>query len=129
MRGFLLDTSVALMALREPERLSPSIYAALNSGPTHLSVLSFWEVLIKSMKGKLDVGDPRLWWTRSLTMLVASPLGLSPSHIEGIYSLPQIHKDPYDRALLATAAAEGMTLLTTDQLLEKYASPNLRVLM
>ena len=68
-----------------------------------MSVVSFWEVLLKSMKGKLDVGDPRTWWEEALEQLAATALVLRPEHIAEVYALPNIHRDPFDRVLIAQA--------------------------
>ena len=84
--------------------------------------------MLKSIKGKLDVGDPRLWWSESLDLLAATPLSFRPQHIAGIHNLPPIHRDPFDRALLSQATVEGLTLVTTDSTLGRYASPDLRVI-
>ena len=127
MSGYLLDTNVALIALTAPDALSPAVRDALLGGPNVLSVVSFWEVLLKSMKGNLDVGDPRIWWLDALEQLAAAPLALRPEHIAGVYALPAIHRDPFDRALIAQATAEDLELLTTDGEIPRYASARFRV--
>ena len=86
-----------------PEKLSPAIRASLEEGRVWLSVISYWEVMIKSMKGTLDVGDPRQWWTEALAALALQPLPYRPEHIAAIYELPPVHQDPFDRALVAQA--------------------------
>ena len=63
----------------------------------------------------------------STCTLVASPLPLRPQHLAGVYALPPIHKDPFDRMLIAQAASEGMTLVTTDSEIARYASKVLRI--
>jgi PIN domain nuclease of toxin-antitoxin system len=90
-------------------------------------VVSYWEVLIKSMKGSLDVGDPRAWWRNALEQLAATPLMLRPEHIAQVYTLPPIHNDPFDRILIAQAAAEGLALVTSDDQILRYASAYLKV--
>jgi PIN domain nuclease of toxin-antitoxin system len=90
-------------------------------------VVSYWEIMLKSMKGTLDVGDPRAWWFDALEQLAATPLVLRPQHIAGVYSLPPIHKDPFDRMLIAQAAAEGLVLVTMEGVIAQYASSGLRV--
>ena len=126
-RGYLLDTHTAIWALDTPENLTASARKAVLSGPNVLSVLSYWEVMLKSMKGSLDVGDPRVWWSEALDQLAATPLLLRPQHIAGVFALPPIHKDPFDRMLIAQAAAEGLTLVTTDKEIARYATKTLRV--
>ncbi len=78
MKGYLLDTNVALIGLAAPERLPSHMLEALDGEPLYLSVLSYWEVLLKSMKGRLEVGEPRAWWLDALDKLGATPLPLRP---------------------------------------------------
>jgi PIN domain nuclease of toxin-antitoxin system len=126
--SFLLDTHTAIWALERPQALSPAARKAASTGPNVLSVVSYWEVMIKSMKGKLDVGDPRVWWFDALDQLAATPLLLHPRHIGTVHSLPSIHKDPFDRILIAQATVEGLTLVTMDAEIVQYSSKNLRVI-
>ena len=126
-RGYLLDTHTAIWALDTPELLSASARKAVLAGPNVLSVLSYWEIILKSMKGALDVGDPRAWWLDALDQLAATPLHLRPQHVAGVYALPPVHKDPFDRMLIAQATAEGLALVSTDKEIARYASKSLRV--
>jgi PIN domain nuclease of toxin-antitoxin system len=111
-----------------PDRLSRAAHAAVNSGPNFLSVLSYWEVMLKSCTGKLDVGDPRLWWEAALNDFAAIALPLRPAHIAQVHGLPPIHRDPFDRALIAQATAEDLVLVTTDAQTAHYASERLGVI-
>jgi PIN domain nuclease of toxin-antitoxin system len=124
----LLDTNAALIALTDPDRLPESHRRSIAAGPNVLSVVSYWEVLLKSMKGNLDVGDPRLWWSDALEELAASPLNLCPAHVSAVHALPGIHRDPFDRMLIAQAIAEDLRLVTIDQQIPLYGSAGLRVL-
>lgn len=128
MTEFLLDTAVALVALRSPEQLSPGLRKALTRGPHCLSVLSYWEVIVRTAIGKLDVGDPRLWWSDAVESLAARVLPVRPEHVAALHELPPIHKDPFDRMLIAQAIAEGLVLVTTDRAMAQYAGDRLRVL-
>jgi len=112
--GYLLDTNAALLALADPNRLSRATRRAVLSGPAVLSVVSYWEVVLKTMKGNLDAGDPRGWWHDALDQLAASSLPLRPEHVAGACALPPVHKDPFDRILIAQAMAEELELVTTD---------------
>ena len=127
IRGYLLDTHTALFTISQSKSLSASAKAAVAAGPNFLSVLSYWEVMIKSMKGRLDVGDPRTWWFDALDQLAATPLLLRPEHIAGVHALPPIHKDPFDRMLIAQAMVERLALVTADGEIARYASTTLRV--
>ncbi len=126
-RGFLLDTHTALWTLESPEKLTVAATKAISAGPNFLSVVSYWEVMVKSMKGTLDVGDPRLWWREALEQLNASALLLRPEHVAGVYALDPIHKDPFDRMLIAQAVVEKLALVTADAEIARYTSLGLRV--
>jgi PIN domain nuclease of toxin-antitoxin system len=128
LKGYLLDTSVALLALAAPEKLSAGTKKAIERGPNQLSVISYWEVLLKAGKGKLDVGDPAAWWQTAITDLAATTLPLRPDHVGQIPQLSSFHQDPFDRALIAQAIMEGLTLITTDAIVARYASDGLKVL-
>jgi PIN domain nuclease of toxin-antitoxin system len=125
--GCLLDTHAALWALESPEKLTAAAIEVISSGRNFLSVVSYWEVMVKSMKGKLDVGDPRLWWFDALEQLAATPLALSPRHVAAVYRLPPIHQDRFDRMLVAQAITEGLALVSVDGKIAGYASAGLRV--
>jgi len=125
--GYLLDTHTALWALDRPEALSKAARNAASSGPNVLSAISYWEVMIKSMKGSLDVGDPRSWWQRAVEQLAATILPLKPYHVAAVHVLLPIHKDPFDRMLIAQATVEGLALVTMDAVIARYASEGFRV--
>jgi PIN domain nuclease of toxin-antitoxin system len=127
LNGYLLDTNALLFALATPERLSAEGRAAVEAGPNFLSAVSYWEVMLKSMKGKLDVGDPRVWWRDALEQLAAAPLTLRAEHISGVYALPPYHQDPFDRVLVAQAIAEDLTLITSDPEIIRYRTAGLTV--
>jgi PIN domain nuclease of toxin-antitoxin system len=126
--GYLLDTCTVLRALADPDALSSAARKAILAGPNLLSVVSYWEVMLKSMKGALEVGDPRAWWFDALEQLAATPLVLRPQHISGVYGLPPVHRDPFDRALIAQATVEGLALVSADGEIARYASKGLRVI-
>ena len=111
-----------------PDRLSRKIRRAVEDGPVYLSVLCYWEVLLKSMKGTIEVGDPRQWWAEALDLFAARALPLRPEHVAALWTLPLIHKDPFDRMLIAQAVAASLVLVTTDREIPKYAGEHLRVL-
>ena len=128
-RGYLLDTHTALWALERPEALSIPARKAASEGPNFLSVVSYWEVTIKSMKGKLDVGDPRLWWLDALEQLAATPVLVRPEHVAAVNKLPPIHQDPFDRIMIAQAMVEGLALVTRDSDIMRYEASGLRIIV
>jgi PIN domain nuclease of toxin-antitoxin system len=127
--GYLLDTNIALIAVAAPEMLSPVVRDALRKGPNILSVIAFWEVILKSKQGKLDVGDPLEWWENSLNDLAATSLPLRPAHVAAMRGLDTIHQHPFERAFIAQSMAERLTLLTTDTVISQYASARFHVLI
>ena len=101
---------------------------AIEQGPGFLSVVAYWEVMIKSMRGTLDVGDPRDWFGHALDALGLRTLLYRPEHVAALFSLPPVHQDPFDRALIAQATVEDLTLLTTDATVSKYGSAAFRAI-
>jgi PIN domain nuclease of toxin-antitoxin system len=128
LRAYLLDTNAALLALADPAQLTATAREAILAGPNVLSVVVYWEVMLKSMKGNLRLGDPRSWWLEALEQLAATSLSLRPEHIRRLYDLPPIHRDPFDRILIAQASVENLALVTVDNEIAKYASEQLRVI-
>ncbi|HEY7392133.1 MAG TPA: type II toxin-antitoxin system VapC family toxin [Bryobacteraceae bacterium] len=122
MKGYLIDTSIALTALGEPKHLTKTARRALDRGPAYISLIAYWEVMVKSMKGTLQVGDPRRWWAETLEALNLLPLLWRPEHVAELYNLPAIHQDPFDRAMIAQAIAEDLVLVTSDSAIPQYAS-------
>jgi PIN domain nuclease of toxin-antitoxin system len=125
--GNLLDTNAALRALTRPSSLTRELRRAIETGPNVLSTVAYWEIVLKTMKGLLEVDDLRTWWPDALHQLAATPLVLRSEHVTELQTLPPIHKDPFDRMLIAQAAVEGLTLLTTDRELKPYASNRVRI--
>jgi PIN domain nuclease of toxin-antitoxin system len=125
--GNLLDTNAVLRALTRPSSLKRDVRRAIEAGPNVLSTVTYWEIVLKAMKGLLEVDDLRTWWPDALDQLVATPLVLRPEHVAELQTLPPLHKDPFDRMLVAQAAVEGLTLLTTDREVKRYASDRIRI--
>ena len=125
----LLDTHLLLWAAEEPSRLSDAARKLMNNGGNDLmfSAASFWEIAIKRGLGRNDFRmDPRLL-RRGLLDNDYTELQVGSDHAIAIESLPLLHKDPFDRILIAQAMVEGITLLTADPLIAQYAGPIRRV--
>lgn len=116
----LLDTSTLLWALGEPERLSPRARRLVDAGENVVSVASYWEVVIKTQKGLLSISDLPTWWRRATELTAARVLQIRPSHVTALAALPMLHKDPFDRILIAQAVAEGLGFVTNDGLVSDY---------
>ena len=118
---YLLDTSTVIWALADPELLSATARKALRAGPRVMSVVTYWEVVIKSQKGLLKIADPVNWWKRACELLGGSILSIRSAHIIALAGIPEFHKDPFDRMLVAQSAAEGLTLVTSDAQIRRYS--------
>lgn len=121
----LLDTQILLWAAGQPERLSAAARKQLRDPKNELlfSAASLWEIAIKSSLGRADFRvEPRLL-RRGLLDNDYTELPVTSEHAVGIDALPDLHKDPFDRILLAQALLEGITLLTADVQLARYPGP------
>lgn len=118
--NLLLDSHVWLWWLMEREALSPRFLDAINSPNNRVvvSAISLWELNIKRQRGKLRVdADLRgVSVERGLEFIA-----FNDEHAEFLLSLPDIHKDPFDRALIAQAAVDKMRFLTQDAALSRYS--------
>jgi len=121
----LLDTQLLLWAAGQPQRLSTTARQLLDDQHNELifSAASLWEIAIKSTLGREDFRvEPRLL-RRGLLDNGYVELPITSQHAVGIDSLPPLHKDPFDRLLMAQALGEGITLLTSDAQLAQYSGP------
>src|SRR6266850_4911382 len=116
----LLDTSTLLWALGSPERLSQRARRLVETGQNIVSVANYWEVVIKTQKGLLTIADLATWWRRATELMAARVLPIRASHVTALSALPMLHKDPFDRILIAQAVAEGLDLVTNDDPISGY---------
>lgn len=116
----LLDTSTLLWALGSPERLSARARRLVNAGDNVVSVASYWEVVVKTQKRLLAIPDLPTWWRRATELMAARILPIRGSHVTALAALPMLHKDPFDRILIAQAVAEGLDLVTNDEPISSY---------
>ena len=123
--SLLLDTHVLLWAAGEPERLPRSTLEMLEDPAVAVtfSAASIWEVAIKNGLGRPDFSvDPRVL-RRGLLEHGYVELPVTGAHAAAVDVLPDIHRDPFDRLLIAQAHAEGLTLLTADRVIGRYPGP------
>ena len=116
----LLDTSTLLWALGEPERLSSRARRLVESGDNVVSIASYWEVVIKTQKGLLAIPDLASWWRHATELTAARVLPIRASHVAALAALPMLHRDPFDRILIAQAIAEGLPFVTSDEPIRQY---------
>ena len=122
---FLLDTHLLLWAAGEPRRLSKQARVLIDNADNELffSAASLWEVVIKRGLGRKDFKVDARLLRRGLLDNGYSELPIISDHVVAIDSLPLLHKDPFDRMLVAQATVEGVTLLTIDCLVSQYPGP------
>ena len=121
----LLDTQILLWAVNRPDRLSAAARTLLTNPDNDLlfSPASLWEIAIKNTLGRHDFRvEPRIL-RRGLLDNGYAELPITGEHAVNIDSLPRLHKDPFDRILLAQAMTEGITLLTSDAQVARYGGP------
>ena len=121
----LLDTHVLLWAAGTPQRLPRAARALLEDEANELvfSAASLWEVAIKQQLGRDDFrADARLL-RRSLLDNGYTEFPVTSAHAVALDLLPPLHKDPFDRMLIAQALVEGIMLLTADANLARYPGP------
>lgn len=119
---FLLDTHLLLWAAGQPERLSKPARELIENpdNALYFSAASIWEIAIKSSLGREDFkADSRLI-RRGLIDNGYREISISSEHAAGVQSLPLVHKDPFDRLLIAQSLVEGMPLVTVDPVLSQY---------
>ena len=123
--NLLLDTHVLLWAAGFPGRLPDEGRSLLEQPDTQpvFSAASIWEVAIKSGMGRADFDvDPHLL-RRGLLEHGYTELAVTGAHAVAVALLPPLHKDPFDRILIAQAQVEGVTLLTADKIVGRYPGP------
>jgi PIN domain nuclease of toxin-antitoxin system len=121
----LLDTQVLLWAAGQPERLSVAARRLLSHARNELlfSAASIWEIGIKSALGRDDFRVEARVLRRALLDNAYLELAITGEHALVVETLPQLHKDPFDRILVAQAMSEGITLVTSDSQLARYPGP------
>lgn len=115
----LLDTHVYLWYLADSRKLSAEARKRIEAADdVFVSAASIWESAIKAALGKLKVEPAEL--LEGIEASGFSSLAITPAHAAAVMTLPNHHRDPFDRLLIAQAMHEPMRLLTTDETLRLY---------
>jgi PIN domain nuclease of toxin-antitoxin system len=121
----LLDTHLLVWAMGSPGRL-PAGLAEMLEDPRHtpvFSVANLWELVIKQSLGRPDFLVQPAVLRRALLEGGWQELAIEARHALAVAQLPPLHRDPFDRLLLAQATADGLLLITADSQLATYPGP------
>jgi PIN domain nuclease of toxin-antitoxin system len=123
--NLLLDTHVFLWAADNSPDLSPDAREAIVDGQNivYVSAATAWEISIKRAIGKLKI--PQSDYLEELRLHRFTPLSITTEHARAVEDLPPLHKDPFDRMLIAQAQEEKLTLVTRDPRMKLY---NVRII-
>jgi PIN domain nuclease of toxin-antitoxin system len=119
----LLDAHTLIWAVEDPSRIGRKAFEFLRDRENELllSVGTIWEIAIKTGSGKLALSLPfRAWMEQGIRDLEAKLLPITLEHADIQASLPQHHKDPFDRLLVAQAQVEGAQVVSADKILDQY---------
>ncbi len=121
----LVDTHSLVWALSAPQFLSSKARRILTNSDVVVSVANLWELVVKASKKDALLTDPVTWWERHISRSSIPVLSIRISHVIALGHLPEIHRDPFDRILLAQALVENLPLVSKDTQLSEY---NVRIL-
>ena len=114
--NLLIDTHTLLWIFAEPDNVPARAASAMNDplNVLWISIVSLWEMTIKSSKGGLDIGEG------GIAAMLDDVDARGLKHLTTLETLPRFHKDRFDRLLVSQAIAENMTLVTVDSKLSEY---------
>lgn len=120
-----MDTHALLWAVSEPRRLPPAVAEQVSDASVlvYASAASAWEIAIKAALGKLTA-DARVL-ARGIHDAGFTELPVTIAHASRLRDLPPLHRDPFDRLLVAQALDEGLTIVTHDAFIARYPVPTL----
>lgn len=118
---YLLDTHTLLWALFHENSLSANAKKViLDDNDIFVSIASLWEIAIKQSIGKLEISES----IETIAQICMDEdfylLSITPSHLDYLKKLPQIHGDPFDRLIISQAVIEGLTIVTKDAIIPMY---------
>ncbi|GDX78342.1 twitching motility protein PilT [Deltaproteobacteria bacterium] len=118
----LLDTCAYLIATHQPELLpAKARRAILSARVRYWSPVGTWEIAVKSALGRVDFpGEAFGSLDVGLAALCVTHLPMTHAHAARVHELPPLHKDPFDRLLIAQALADGLTIVTADEVIPRY---------
>jgi PIN domain nuclease of toxin-antitoxin system len=116
----LTDTHSLVWALSSPHLLSKAARKVLAEANVSASVANLWELCLKANRKEALLLDPLPWWDRYVTASGIEAIPIRAAHVTALGSLADIHKDPFDRILVAQSLVERLPLVSRDAHLAKY---------
>jgi PIN domain nuclease of toxin-antitoxin system len=119
----LLDTHVFLWWITDDAQLSPAARSIIQDADSelYLSAVSAWEIAIKAQSGRLPLPVPPIEFVpQQMHENGFQPMPVEITHALLVHDLPPLHRDPFDRLLVAQAKAEGLPIVTADPLIRQY---------
>jgi len=119
---YILDTHVLLWIIFDSDKLSAAAQQVLSNSfvKKHVCASSLWEISIKNRIGKLPLPEGMQGILSAIRKRGFGIIGLDYLHIEAYNTLPLIHRDPFDGIIIATALVEKMSIITSDENIQKY---------
>jgi PIN domain nuclease of toxin-antitoxin system len=128
MTNLLLDTHALLWFLWDDSQLSSTAKKEIEDPENRklVSIASCWEISIKVGLGKLDLGEPSSsFLLREIALNNLEVLSISLEHATRVEEIPMLHRDPFDRLLVAQAICDSLVLVRADPIFDKYGVPRL----
>ena len=117
---YLLDTHAILWYVDAAQDLSDAVRNLIDSSECFYSTASLWEIAIKQSLGRLNRAITILDYDGLCRKSGFIHLSILPAHLERIKALPDIHRDPFERLLIAQAQEEDFTIITRDRIIPQY---------
>lgn len=120
--SILLDTHTVIWFITDDEQLPKSLKGAIKNPDNEcfVSIASHWEMSIKHSLGKLELKTSLAKIFQLIDQSGISLLPITPTHVLTSSTLPFLHRDPFDRLIIAQAMSEGFTLMSKDQVFKEY---------
>ena len=124
---YLLDAHAIIWYLEDSSKMSPKAKNIIDADENDIAIstTSLWEIAIKVNLGKLKLAVPFNEFLDNVRSSDFDILPIEDEHLKTLSDLPHLHKDPFDRLLVATAISKKMTLITIDENIQKYDVPYL----
>jgi PIN domain nuclease of toxin-antitoxin system len=115
---YLLDTNICIWLATDSKRITKDLARILNNGELYTSVTTIWEIGIKESIGKIKLKKSIIEYLENLGIKF---LDVNKHHADYVKNLPYIHKDPFDRIIIAQAKVDNMKIITSDEVFTQYS--------